>query len=107
MKIVHSDSGPSAYGTPVLDGAGHILRLNGATVNFTSTEAKILSALVRSGTFGLCVIDISALLGYDVSNRSIQLVRAHISNIRKKILLIGDDRISLINGRYAITSSIN
>lgn len=110
MTIVHADFEPSAYGTLALDGAGHILRSNGATVNFTSSEAKILTALVRSGAFGLFVIDIPVLLGHDVSDRSIQLVRAHISNIRKKISLISDIRISLIagrdQGRYAITSSI-
>jgi len=110
MKIVHEDFEPLAYGTLVLDGAGHILRSNGATVNFTSTEAQILTALVSSGASGLCVIDIPVLLGYDVSNRSVQLVRAHISNIRKKISLISDISISLITvegqRRYAIIPSV-
>ena len=110
MKIVQADFEPSAYGALVLDGAGHILRSNGATVNFTSTEAKILTALISSGSVGLCVIDIPVLLGRDVSNRSIQLVRAHISNIRRKILLISGVSISLITDeghkRYTITSSV-
>jgi len=110
MKGVHTDSEPSAYGTLVLDGAGHILRSNGATVNFTLTEAKILNALVNSGAFGLCVIDISTLIGHDASKKSTQLVQAHISNIRRKIALISDDNISLITGkyqrRYAITSPV-
>lgn len=90
MKIVHADFEPSAYGALALDGAGHILRSNGATVNFTSSEAKILTALVSSGALGLCIIDVPVLLGHDVSIRSIQLVRAHISNIRKKISLNSD-----------------
>jgi DNA-binding response OmpR family regulator len=95
MTFVPVGSGLLASGDLVLDASGYFLRTDRATVNFTSAEAKILAALVRGETSGACVHDIVFLLGHMVSERSIHVVQTQISKIRQKIMLIGNERISI------------
>lgn len=95
MKIVHARPDIAASGNLVLGASGRFLRSKGATVNFTSAEAAIVSALVDAGAFGLCVRDMAGMLGHDMSDGSIHVCRTHISKIRRKIALIGETKISL------------
>ena len=109
MKIVHDGSEPRASDNLALGASGHFLRSKTATVNFTLAEAKIVIALVDAGASGLSIPDIVILLNHDVSDKSIHLGRMHISNIRQKIHLIGEERISLSldksRQRYAFVAS--
>ena len=86
---------PSISDDLIVDASGYFLCGDGATVNFTSAEAKILTALVDAGNAGLCIQDTLAIFGNDISCRSIHIIRTHISKIRKKTALLGADRISL------------
>ena len=80
-------------------------------VYLTLPEYKIARSLVDSGYDGYSLYDIPQIICKDSNYRSICIVRTHISNIKRKLSIIGRGRIEvtleLPTMRYYITRGLS
>lgn len=76
-------------------------RCGNAYVYLTSAEYKIVGAISTAGPSGYSLFELPEILGKVVSERSVQIVRTHIYNIRKKLDLIGREMVYL---KFDLTS---
>ncbi len=80
-------------GSVMLDGESNQLLLSdGGTLRLTPTEFKLLRCLMqRAGEF-ICADELmEQVWGYPAGTGGPEIVRAHVSNIRRKLRVAGED----------------
>jgi hypothetical protein len=74
----------------------NVIRSFDSLVHLTRAESRILNGIAQAGISGYLLSDLPELAGHSSSVRTIHVVRTNISMIKKKLSLIGNDRVALV-----------